>query len=73
MGHDRSDSPPLDFERNGSPFGSKSKGNLPPRSYTTQPERKWKHSYLSVYSEKQIQISSQTEQNMIAMTVTRLL
>ena len=52
------DSPPFDFEPNGSPFGSKSKENLSPRSYTTQLERKWKYSYFSVHSEKQIQISS---------------
>ena len=33
MGYDRGDSFPLDFEPNGIPFGSKSKGKLLPRSY----------------------------------------
>ena len=39
---------PLDFEPNGIPFGSKSKGKLSPRSYSIRFERKWKHSFVSV-------------------------
>ena len=48
MRYSRGDSFPLDFEPNGIPFGSKSKGKLSPRSYPTLFERKWKHSFLSV-------------------------
>ena len=48
MGYDRDDSFPFDFEPNGNPFGSKSKGKLSPRSYPIQFERKWKHSFVSV-------------------------
>ena len=48
MGYDRGDSFPFDFEPNGNPFGSKSKGNLSPRSYPIQCERKWNTSFLSV-------------------------
>ena len=48
MGYDRGDKFPFDFEENGIPFGSKSKGKLSPRSYPIQVERKWKHSFLSV-------------------------
>ena len=48
MGYDRGDSFPFNFEPNGIPFGSKSKGKLSPRSYPIQCERKWKHSFLSV-------------------------
>ena len=33
MGYDCGDSFPFDFEANGIPFGSKSKGELSPRSY----------------------------------------
>ena len=40
MGYDRGDSFPLDFEPNGIPFGSKSKGKLSPRSYRIQCEKK---------------------------------
>ena len=47
MGYDRGDSFPIDFEPNGIPFGSKSKGKLSPRSYPIQCERKWKYSFLS--------------------------
>ena len=47
MGYDRGDNFPLDFEPNGFPFGSKSKGKLSPRSYPIQCERKWKYSFLS--------------------------
>ena len=32
MGYDRGDSFPFNFEPNGNPFGSKSKGKLSPRS-----------------------------------------
>ena len=46
MGYDSGDSSPFDFELNGIPFGSKSKGKLSPRSYPIQCERKWKHSFL---------------------------
>ena len=48
MGYDRGDSFPFDFEPNGLPIGSKSKGKLSPRSYLIQFERKWKSSFLSV-------------------------
>ena len=48
MGYDRGDSFPFDFESNGIPFGSKSKGKLSPRSYPIQFERKWNTSFLSV-------------------------
>ena len=48
MGYDRGDSFPSDFEPNGVPFGSKSKGKLSPRSYSIQCERKWKYSFLIV-------------------------
>ena len=47
MGYDRGDSFPFDFEPNGNPFGSKSKGKL---SYPIQYERKWNASFLSVAS-----------------------
>ena len=47
MGYDRSDRFPFDFEPNGIPFGSKSKGNLSPRSHPIQCERKWKYSFLN--------------------------
>ena len=49
MGYDRGDSFPFDFEPNGSPFGSKLKGKLSPRSYRIQYERKWNISFLSVH------------------------
>ena len=39
MGYDRGHSFPFDFEANGIPFGSKSKGKLSPRSYPIQCER----------------------------------
>ena len=39
---------PFDFEPNGSPFCSKSKGKLSPQSYPIQCERNWKYSFLSV-------------------------
>ena len=48
MGYDRGDSFPSDFEPNGLPFGSKSKGKLSPRSYPIQFERTWNASFLSV-------------------------
>ena len=54
MGYDRGDSFPFDFEPNGIPFGSKSKGKLLPRSYAIQCERKWKYSFLSVISPRGI-------------------
>ena len=40
MGYDRGDSFTFDFEQNGIPFGSKSKGKLSPRSYPIKFE--WK-------------------------------
>ena len=46
MGYDRGDS--FDFEPNGFPFGSESKGKLFPRLYPIQFERKWNTSFLSV-------------------------
>ena len=48
MGYDRGDSFPFDFEPDGIPFGSKSKGKLSPRPCPIQCERKWKYSFLSV-------------------------
>ena len=48
MGYDHGDSLPFDFEPNGIPFGSKSKGKLSPRSHPIQYERKWKYSFLIV-------------------------
>ena len=48
MGYDRGDSFLFDFEPNGNPFGSKSKGKLSPRSYPIQCENKWKSSFLNV-------------------------
>ena len=42
MGYDSGDSFPFDFEPNGFPFDSKSKGKLSPRSYTIKFDRKWK-------------------------------
>ena len=47
MGYDRGESFPFDFETNGIPFGSNSKGKLSPRLYPNQFERKWKYSSLS--------------------------
>ena len=38
MGYDRGDSFPCNFEPNGTPFGSKSKGKLSPRLYPIQCE-----------------------------------
>ena len=52
MGYDNGDSFPFDFEPNGIPFGSKSKGKLSPRSYPIQYERKWKYSFLSVETKR---------------------
>ena len=48
MRYDRSDSFPSDFEPNGNPFGSKSKGKLSLRSHPIQFEKKWNTSFLSV-------------------------
>ena len=48
MGYDRGNSFPFDFEPNGIPFYSKSKGKLSSRSYPVQWESKWKYSFLSV-------------------------
>ena len=48
MGYDRGDSFPFDFEANENLFGLKSKGQLSPRSYPIQCERKCKHSFLSL-------------------------
>ena len=48
MGYDRGDSFPSDFEPNGIPFGSKSKGNLSPPSDPIQFQRKGKYSFLIV-------------------------
>ena len=42
------DSLPFDFELNGIPFGSKSKGKLLPRSYPIQCEMKLKSSFFIV-------------------------
>ena len=54
MGYDRGDSLPFDFEPNGNPFGSKSKGRLSPRSYPIQFESKSNTSFLSVSSSSSI-------------------
>ena len=48
MRYDHGDSFNFDFEPNGIPFGSKSKGKLSPRSYPIQCKRNWKYSFLSV-------------------------
>ena len=48
MGYDRGDSFPFDFEPNGIPFSSKSKGKPSLRSYPIQCEGKWEYSFLSV-------------------------
>ena len=48
MGYDRGDTFPFDFEPNGVPFGSKSKGKVSPRSYPIQCERKYKYCFLTV-------------------------
>ena len=48
MGYDHGDSFILDFEPNGILFGTESKGDLSPRSYPIQCERKWKCSFVSV-------------------------
>ena len=50
MGYDRGNSFSFDFEQNGIPFGSKSKGKPSPRSYHIQFERKWRSSFLSACS-----------------------
>ena len=52
MGYDSDDSFPIDFEPNGIPFSSKPKGKLSPRSNPIQCERRWKHSFLSVYKQR---------------------
>ena len=50
MRSDSGDSFPFDFEPNGFPFGSKSKGKLSPRSDLIQFERRWNTiSFLSVH------------------------
>ena len=49
---------PFNFESNGNPFGSKSKGKLSPRSYPIQCERKWKYSFLSVSGDKTFDASN---------------
>ena len=48
MGYDRDDSFLFDFEPNGVPFGSNSKGKLSLRSYPIQCEMKRKYTFLSV-------------------------
>ena len=48
MGYDRGDRFPFDFEPNGIPIDSKSKGKLAPQPYTIQFERKW-NTFFSVY------------------------
>ena len=49
MGYGCGDSFPFDFDPNGNPFGSKSKGKLSPQPYPIRFERKWKYSFLSVF------------------------
>ena len=65
MGYDRGDSFPFDFEPNGFPFDSKSKGKLSPRSYPIQFGRKWNTSFLSpgmenlhLYRERNLRLSA---------------
>ena len=53
MGYDHGDSFPFDFEPNGIPFGSKSKGKLSPWSYPIQCDRNWKYSFISVSLSRQ--------------------
>ena len=48
MGYDHDDNFPFNFEPNGIPFGSISKGKLSPGSYPIQWERKIKYSFLRV-------------------------
>ena len=48
MGYDRGDILPFEFEPNGIPFVSKSKGKLSPRSYPIQFEGKWNTSFFTV-------------------------
>ena len=49
MGYDHHDSFNFNFEPNGIPFCSKSKGKLSPRTYPIEFKRKWKSSFLSAY------------------------
>ena len=65
MGYDRGDSFPFNFESNGIPFGSKSKGKLSPRSYPIQFERIY--SFLSVPGS--FQLSHLTEIFMLNLSV----
>ena len=46
--YDRGDNFLFDFDPNGFPFGSKSKGKLSTRSYHIHYERKWDTSFFSV-------------------------
>ena len=59
MGYDCGDSFHFDFEPNGVPFGSKSKGKQSLRPYPIQCERKRKYSFLSVHYSKLPQLISQ--------------
>ena len=52
--HFLGDSSPFEFEPNGYPFGSNSKGKLSPRSYPIKFERKWNTSFLSVESAERV-------------------
>ena len=54
MGYDRGDSIPFNFEPDGNPSASKSKGKLSPRSYPIQVERKWKYSFVSVHAQMEL-------------------
>ena len=64
MGSDRGDSFPFDFEPNGVPFGSKSKGKLP-RSDPIQFERKWNTSFLSAWLLKKCTSHRRNEHQLI--------
>ena len=57
MGYDHGDSFAFDFEPNGTPFVSKSKGKLSPRSYPIQFERKWKYSFFGAHPRENFCIS----------------
>ena len=70
MGYDRGDSFPFDFEPNGTPFGSKSKGKLSPRSYPIQCDRKWKYSFFSVRDADSKYLLCRTERT-VSMLLTR--
>ena len=58
MKYDRGDSFPFDYEPNGVPLVSQSKGKLSPRSHSLQSERNLKSKYLRVHWENGSRIKS---------------